>query len=129
MEEKGLVVCDTNVLIEIFDRNNKGIADKVVAIGLERICISSITYSEIIFGSRDKSHQNKLAKNLLRFEIINIDPVIDGLHRNLIAKYALSHGLTIQDAMIAATCLKEDYPLYTLNRKDFGFINELTLIG
>lgn len=128
MEEKGLVVRDTNVLIEIFDRDNKIIADKLVGIGLELICISSVTYSEIIFGSRDKTHQNKLSKSLSRFEIINIDPIIDELHRSLITKYSLSHGLSIQDALIAATCLKGDYPFYTLNKKDFGFIKGLTLI-
>jgi predicted nucleic acid-binding protein len=34
----------------------------------------------------------------------------------------------IYDAIIAATCLVYDLPLWTYNKKDFRFINELELI-
>ena len=46
---------------------------------------------------------------------------------NLIFKYAKSHNLTIPDALIAATA-KRNIPLFTLNLKDFKYIDEINLI-
>ena len=43
------------------------------------------------------------------------------------ANYSLSHKLTIPDALIAATALVNDLELYTLNIKDFRFIENLRL--
>ena len=43
------------------------------------------------------------------------------------ANYSLSHKLTIPDALIAATALANDLELYTLNIKDFRFIENLRL--
>ena len=42
-------------------------------------------------------------------------------------RYSLSHKITIPDALIAATALVHDISLYTLNIKDFRFIEELNL--
>jgi hypothetical protein len=43
------------------------------------------------------------------------------------AQYSLSHKLTIPDAMIAATALTHNISLYTLNLKDFRFIQGLQI--
>ncbi|MEG4117310.1 PIN domain-containing protein [Microcoleus sp. N9_B4] len=45
----------------------------------------------------------------------------------LMAQYSLSHKLTIPDAMIAATALTHNISLYTLNLKDFRFIEGLQI--
>jgi predicted nucleic acid-binding protein len=45
----------------------------------------------------------------------------------LMESYALSHSLTIPDALIAATALDHDLSPYTLNIRDFRFIPELKL--
>jgi len=39
----------------------------------------------------------------------------------------LSHKLSVPDALIAATALSNNTPLYTLNIKDFQFIPGLQL--
>jgi tRNA(fMet)-specific endonuclease VapC len=41
--------------------------------------------------------------------------------------YSLSHKLAIPDALIAATALSHDMSLYTLNLKDFRFIEGINL--
>jgi tRNA(fMet)-specific endonuclease VapC len=128
MEEEGLVVCDSDILIEFLDRGNRVIEDRLVELGRHRLCISSITHSEVIFGSLNKSHQKKLIKGLESFTLIEIDPIIDSIHRGLINRYSLSHKLGIQDAIVAATALKDNHFLYTLNRKDFLFIEGIRLI-
>jgi predicted nucleic acid-binding protein len=128
MEKEGLVICDSDVLIEFLDRANKNIEDRLVELGRDRLCISSITHSEIIYGSLNKAHQKVLIKGLENFVLIEIDPIIDSIHRNLISRYSLSHRLGIQDAIVAATALKDNHRLFTLNKKDFSFIERIRLI-
>jgi predicted nucleic acid-binding protein len=45
----------------------------------------------------------------------------------LLEEYALSHKLSVPDALIAATALQHNLHLYTLNIKDFRFIAGLNL--
>jgi hypothetical protein len=128
VEKEGLVVCDSDVLIELFDRSNKAIQNRLVEFGTDKLSISSITYSEIIFGAFNKQHQKKLIGQLNSFILIEIDESIDFVHRELIKRYSLSHKLSIQDAIVASTALKDNYSLYTLNTKDFRFIEGLRLL-
>jgi tRNA(fMet)-specific endonuclease VapC len=127
MEKTNFVVCDTNILIEVLDRNNHQIIEALVEIGHESLCISSITFSELIAGAFDKAHLKKLKLDLDKFILLPIDFEIDQLHRALVYQYALSHKLSIQDALIAATAIAYDIELYTLNKKDFRFISNLRL--
>lgn len=128
MEEKGLIICDSDVIIEFFDRANKSIENRLVEMGRENLCISSVTYSEIIFGSTDKDHLTTLSKGLEKFIVVDIDQRVDTIHRELVKKYSLSHKLGIQDALIAATALNYEIKLFTLNTKDFKFIEGLELL-
>jgi tRNA(fMet)-specific endonuclease VapC len=128
MEKEELVVCDSDVLIEVLDRSNNSIENRLIELGTDKLSISSITYSEVVFGAYDKQHQKKLINRLNNFILIEIDSPIDFIHRELIKKYSLSHKLSIQDAIVAATALKDNYSLYTLNKKDFKFIEGLKLI-
>ncbi len=45
----------------------------------------------------------------------------------LMENYSLSHKLSIPDALIASTALVYKIDLYTLNLKDFYFIENLNL--
>lgn len=128
MEEKKLVICDSDVLIEFLDKANKTIENKLVDLGRGNLCISSVSHSEIIFGSWNKTHQKKLTKGLESFTLIEINQSIDFIHRQLIGQYALSHRLSIQDALVAATAIGVDCALFTLNKRDFKFIKGLQLI-
>ena len=128
MEEKELVICDSDVLIEVIDRNNKKVLNFLIHLGTENLCISLVTYSEIIFGALSKPHYLKLLPDLKKFTLISIDTQIDKLHRDLVQRYSLTHKLSVQDALIAATSLHFDIPLYFLNKKDFRFVEGLRLI-
>ena len=48
---------------------------------------------------------------------------------SLIEKHALSHKLSLPDALIAATAVYYDIELYTLNLKDFKFIEDIKLFS
>jgi tRNA(fMet)-specific endonuclease VapC len=59
--------------------------------------------------------------------MIDIDNKICGTFVNLIYTYTLSHRLAIPDGFIAETAIENDVELFTLNKKDFRFIEGLKL--
>jgi len=46
----------------------------------------------------------------------------------LVKEYNLSHNMKIMDAIIASTAMVYDMKLMSLNRKDFVYLDGLTLI-
>lgn len=93
-----------------------------------RYCLSSIVDMEVLTGVKNKRDLNTTNKKLNLFNTIDTDQEIMNLARILLNKYVLSHGMGIYDAIIAATCLVYDLPLWTYNQKDFRFIDGLELI-
>ncbi len=45
----------------------------------------------------------------------------------LVNQYTLSHNMTIYDAIIAATCMVYDLPLWTHNKRDFRYLEQIKL--
>ena len=75
--EKSHVICDTDVMIDYWDRNSNRY-DKTKAIlessiGLNNVLLSLITKMELLLGAGNKSEESKIRKNLIRFNILLID--------------------------------------------------------
>jgi len=121
-----MILIDTNILIEIY-RNNSSIIETVKTIGQGNIAVSDITCAEMLYGARNKKELQLIAKDLSKLQTLSIDVQISKDAVMLVEKYALSHKLSIPDALIAATALNYDIPLYTLNVKDFVFIKGIQL--
>ena len=82
---------------------------------------------EFTAGALNKRELKKINKILAEFKSIDTDQDILDLSIKLVNGYALSHNMTIYDAIIAATCLIYDLPLWTYNKKDFRYLKELKL--
>lgn len=121
-----MILCDTNVLIEFYKGNQKILA-ALRDIGQPNLAISVITTGELYYGVKDKRELRKIQKHLAILQQIPLDPEISALFVNLLSSYSLSHKLSIPDALIAATAIYHQMPLYTLNTKDFAFIPNLGL--
>jgi len=119
------IVLDTNILIEIL-KNNVSVVSSFHQIS-SKFAISSISSMELYYGARDKKELQKLKKFITFFDTIELDATISKTATLLIENYAKSHNLTIPDALIAATALRYNYPLWTLNIKDFHYIEGLNL--
>jgi predicted nucleic acid-binding protein len=91
-------------------------------------CTSSIVRLEFKAGALNKRELKKINRILSKLKLVDTDQSILDLADILVEKYCLSHGMGIYDAIIAATCLIYDLPLWTYNKKDFRFINGLELI-
>ena len=82
---------------------------------------------ELYFGAKNKRELILIKKFLANFEILKINEGITNLAVSLVEIYSKSHGLKIPDAIIGATSIYNKMPLFTYNKKDFSFINELNL--
>ena len=121
-----MIICDTNILIEFY-KGNDDVTNLLSQIGIENISISAITQAELYFGALNKTELRKIKKHL---SILNIFPVttkITSKFVKLMETYSLSHKICLPDALIASTTIINDVELYTLNLKDFQFIDELRI--
>ncbi len=121
-----MILCDTNVLIEFY-KNDDEVVATLREIGLPDLAVSVITVGELYFGARDRRELLKIKKHLAGLRQIPIDSETSELALSLLETYALSHRLSLPDAIIAATALRNDLSLYTFNVKDFRFIEGLSL--
>ena len=115
-----MIFVDTCILID-YSKNK-------ILIPENNYCLNSIVQLEFTVGARNKQELKKINKILSEFRLIDIEQEILDLSVNLVNKYSLSHNMTIYDSIIAATCLIYDLPLWTYNKKDFKYIENLVLI-
>jgi len=119
------IILDTNILIEILKNNAKTIKE------VEKYSqhyISSITKMELFYGARDKKELEELNKFVSLFTVIPLNKDISNLAEDLVYKYAKSHTLDIADSLIASTSLIMGYKLFTYNKKDFKYIDNINIV-
>jgi tRNA(fMet)-specific endonuclease VapC len=104
MEQKQMILCDTNIFIEIY-RDNLDIIQAVKAIGQHNIAVSDVTCAELLYGARNKKELQAIRKDLNKVTVLPIETSISTLAVELIEKYALSHKLSLPDALIATTSI------------------------
>lgn len=121
-----MILCDTNIIIEALKKNPTAI-QSIEKIGLDKIAISVVTAMELYYGALNKAELMIIKRHLSSIRIFHIDEEISVTASGLIERYAKSHGLQIPDALIAATALNLSLKLYTGNKKDFVFIEKISL--
>ena len=126
MADPQIVLCDTNILIDLSKRK-PDVIQQLKAIGTTNVVVSAISAGEFMFGALNKAYLAKIGKGLNAIKIIHVNEAISEKGLELVQPYGLSHTLAVPDAFIAATALVHNLPLYTLNRKDFRFIEGIRL--
>ena len=121
-----MILCDTNVFIHAFNGNKKTI-DHLKIIGMNNIVLSAITVMELYQGMANKQELAQMKKKLRYYDIIHVDKLISDKAIDLIEAFKLSHGLQIPDAIIGATAIIYNIPLYTYNIKDFNFMPNINI--
>ncbi|NEP13996.1 MAG: type II toxin-antitoxin system VapC family toxin [Symploca sp. SIO2C1] len=122
------LLVDTDILIDI--ANNDETATKRLANESQTLtlCISAITVMELVIGCRNKTEEQALDKFLGQFAVYPLTEEISTQTIELIQTYALSHGLLIPDALIAATAISNNMALLSKNQRDYRFIESLNLL-
>lgn len=122
-----MVIFDTNILIEIY-RGNNTVKEDIEKIGSDVFYITSITTAEFIVGTRNKEDLTKIEKQLSKYISIPLNEGINDIFIDMIKTLTLSHRPQIPDALIAATAIYYNLPLYTLNKKDFQYFTGIRLL-
>ncbi|TVR60390.1 MAG: type II toxin-antitoxin system VapC family toxin [Candidatus Competibacteraceae bacterium] len=96
---------------------------------LPKLVLSAVTYLELLQGMRNRSEQRALQKSLAlrQAERLPLTPAITERAILLMEKLALSHGLQLGDALIAATGIEHQLTLLTANTKHFSVVDGLQL--
>ena len=123
-----MILCDTNILIEAYRKNSAVISVLNTIIQNDTIAISDVVRAEILIGARNKNEMQVLSRELEQIQCLPIQSEISALSINLLKQYYLSHNLDFHDALIAATAIHHNIKLYTLNIKDFVFIDGINLL-
>lgn len=121
-----MILCDTNILISSFNGKESSIKQLEI-IGLDKIVISAITVMELLQGMGNRQELSLMKKKLQFYDVIHLNKEISSIAISLVEEYKLSHGLQIADAIIAASAIACELPLFTYNLKDFNFIKKLEL--
>ena len=121
-----MILLDTNILIEVL-KNNEEIVELLNGMQ-EEFAISSITQMELYYGAFNKAEIRKLEKFFANFEIIYLNEEIARVATDLIKRYAKSHNLDIPDSLIAASAIVHNCTLFTLNKRDFWYIDNIKLL-
>ena len=114
---------DTDVLIDI-SRGSEDAADFVDDLPGE-IFIGRISAMELIVGARNKRDQKIIEAFIGLYSIKELSESIGHEAHLRLKQYAKSHGLTMADALIAATANVNDLTLVSKNEKHFRPIKEL----
>jgi predicted nucleic acid-binding protein len=120
------VLIDSDVLVWL-TRGHLGAAQRLNV--LDPWVISVVTYIELAQGCRDKKELARLRQGLSarRTHIVQITPAISTRAAELVDALALSHGMRLADALIAATAVEQGTVLLTANLKHFGAVGELRI--
>ncbi len=122
------MLIDTDVLV-LHTRGNLAAAQRLNS--LQQWQISIVTYMELAQGCSDKPNLARLKKGLAARNVVTlqITPAISQRAADLVDALALSHGMRLADALIAATAIEHNVPLLTGNFKHFSPVDELTVEG
>lgn len=128
MRIKKMIIVDTDVLIEIFDKNSeKGdLALKKLESSKEDIAITSITLHEVLFGHYK---YKKKVNDILQINTIAFNKNDAALSAKI--EYELEKKgkiISRTDTMIAAITLNRKAKIYTFNKKHFQKIKQVPLV-
>jgi tRNA(fMet)-specific endonuclease VapC len=114
------LLCDTCVIIDFMSGRSQELDDLMAA--NVTLFINSIIEMELLQGARNSVELRRIEKKLTAFRLLDMQQIIFDLATQFIRNYRLSQGLLLADAVIGATAIYYQIPLFTYNRKDFGYL-------
>ena len=117
------VLVDTDVLIDFL--RGFALAKTFIERLSSPIYISAITVAELHVGVRNGKERATLTTFLDSLEILPLDAETAANGGLLRRDYGKSHGVGLNDALIAATTLKHKLQLATLNAKHYPMVKQV----
>jgi predicted nucleic acid-binding protein len=92
------------------------------------ITVSIISAMELIAGCRDSTQLSHTKQLLDGFRVLPITEAVSVRAQALMESFALSNGLMLPDALVAATALDAGVALYTRNLRHYKMVPDLLII-
>ncbi len=126
MATGSLLILDTDVLIDFF-RGVEAAQRYIRDLPVERRATTDVTRLELYRGARN-ARELRTIERFLSTNFPTVLPISTPASRmavELIKRYALSHGLSPPDALIAAIALNVEGTLISGNYRDFACVRGL----
>ena len=120
------ILVDTDVLIDFLRGREQAVS--FVNLESDRIILSSIAVAELyaeVRGGKGETEQSTLESFLSLFRIVHVTAAIARLGGLYKRDYGKSHGISLADAVVAATATLENAELKTLNVKHYPMFNAI----
>jgi len=111
-----IAILDTTVIVH-YSRKNPT-ARAWVDTQPARHSVVSITWLEVMHGAGSKVKEAESKSILNRFDVIYLTQVDQDWAMQQMERYRLSHGVSINDCLIASVAYRLQVPLYSHNLKD-----------
>jgi predicted nucleic acid-binding protein len=111
-------VVETNVLVDLL-RNYTPAVSWFAAQGQVTLAVSPLIRMELVSGAQNRSEQRRAIRLLTQFEMLHITPEDQDWAMEKQLTLSLSHGVSINDCLIAAVSYRLQVPLQMRNLKHF----------
>ena len=120
------MLIDTDVLIWLFRGRESA---RAAVSSCPQVKLSAVTYIELVQGVRDRD-ELRLLRRTIGQNAWQVAPLSESIgHRATlyIENHALSHGMRLADALVAATAIECGETLLTANVRHYRFLREISL--
>jgi len=111
-------ILDTSVLIDLL-RGFPPATNWFAGLRRQRLAITPVVWMETVQGATDREKRAQAIRFLRQFRIEHPTEDDNRWAMRQTANFHLSHGIQLQDAMIASVAARLTIPLYTTNLKHF----------
>jgi len=111
-------ILDTSILVDLL-RGFQPAKDWFLGLGALRVAITPVVWMEIVQGATNKVKRAEAIRLLRQFRIEHSTEDDNRWAMRQLAQLHLSHGIHLQDTMIASIAARLAVPLYTTNLKHF----------
>ena len=111
---------DTSILIDLL-RGSKPARDWIDSLSENVRLISVITAAELLAGCRNRTEQRAVEREIDLYGVVWISEDVAQTALEFYKQFHLSHNVGFLDCLVAATALKNELCLATLNLKHFPF--------
>lgn len=122
-----MIILDSDIMIDLLRQHPSAVA-WLDSLGEEEIILPGFVVMELLQGCNNKAEQAKVEKVLTGFEIVWPLPETCEAALEVFARYHLSHGVGLLDALIGQTAVALNLPLHTFNRKHYVAIPNLITV-
>lgn len=111
-------ILDTSILVDLL-RGFPPSKDWFAGLGRRRVAVTPVVWMETVQGATDREKRAQAIRFLRHFHVEHPTEDDNRWAMRQTARFHLSHGVQLQDTMIASVAARLAIPLYTTNLRHF----------